>query len=147
MFNTTKGGDLTLCLSNSIDIELITNIIDSKRKFVFRTTKRRVLTLLLAKSNEFERISVNFDMQAYLDIYTSRIRRNEQIVFRTTNTGDLAPYLFNSIDIELIANIVVSKRRFVFRTTKRCVLTFLFAKSNELKRISTNIDKQAYFEI
>ena len=114
---------------------------------MFRTTKRRVLTLLFAKSNEFERISFNFDMQAYLEIYTSRVPINEQIVFRTTKTGDLALYLSNSIDNELITNIAVSKRRFVFRTTKRGVLTLLFAKSNEFERFATNIDKQAYFEI
>ena len=98
MFRTTKGSDLALYLSNSIDIELITNIIDSKRRFVFRTTKRRVLTLLFAESNEFERISFNFDMQAYLEIYTSRVRINEQIVFRSTKGDDLALYLSNSID-------------------------------------------------
>ena len=65
---TIKGGDLAHCLSNFIDIVRITNIVDSKRRFVFRTTKRRVLTLLFAKSNEFERVSTNFDKQAYFEI-------------------------------------------------------------------------------
>ena len=40
-------------------------------------------------------------MQAYLEIYTSRVRINEQIVFRSTKGDDLALYLSNSIDIEL----------------------------------------------
>ena len=102
---------------------------------MIRTTQRRVLTLLFAKSNEFERISFNFDMHSYLEIYTSRIRINEQIVFRTTGGGDLTLYLSNSIDNELITNNVDSKRRFVFRTTKRHVLTLLFAKSYEFERI------------
>ena len=114
---------------------------------MFRTTIRRVLTLLFAKSNEFERISFNFDMQAYLEIYTSRVPINEQIVFRTTKGGHLALYLSNSIENELITNIVISKPRFVFRTTNRDVLTLLIAKSNEFESFSTNIDKQAYFEI
>ena len=86
-------------------------------------------------------------MQAYLEFYTSRVCINEQIVFRSTKGDDLTLYLSHSIDIELITNIVVSKRRFVFRTTRRRVLTLLFGKSNEFERISTNIDKQAYFEI
>ena len=64
----TMGGDFAHCLLNSIDIELITNIADSERRFVFRTTKKRVLTLLFAKSNEFERISTNFDKHAYFEI-------------------------------------------------------------------------------
>ena len=108
MFRTTKVGYLALCLSNSIDIELITNIVDSKRRFVFRTTKRRVLTLLFAKSNEFESISFNFDMQAYLEIYTSRIRIYEQIVFRTTEGGDLTLYLnARCIDLEIRLHIEI----------------------------------------
>ena len=86
-------------------------------------------------------------MQAYLDIYTSRVRINEQIVFTSTKGDDVALYLSNSIDVELITNIVVSRRRFVFRTTKRRVLTLLFAKSNEFERISFNFDMQAYIEI
>ena len=86
-------------------------------------------------------------MQAYLEICTSRVRINEQIVFRTTKGGDLALYLSHSIDNELIKNIVVSKRKFVFITTKRRLLALLFAKSNEFECFSTNIDKQAYFEI
>ena len=143
----TKGGDLAHFLPNSIDNERITNNFDSKRRFVFRTTKRRVLTLPFAKSNEFERISFNFDMQAYVEIYTSRVPINEQIVFRITKGGDLTLYLSNSIDNELITNIVDSKRRFVFRTTERHVLTLLFAKPNEFERISFNFDMQAYFEI
>ena len=97
VFRTTKRRDLAHFLPNSIDIELITNIVVSKRGFVFRTTKTGVLTLLFAKYNEFERISFNFDMQAYLEIYTSRIRINEQIVFRSTEGDDLALYLSNSI--------------------------------------------------
>ena len=49
-------------------------------------------------------------MQAYLEIYTSRVRISEQIVFRTTKEGDLALCLSNSIDIEPITNIIDSKK-------------------------------------
>ena len=63
--------------------------------------KRRFLTLLFEKSDEFERFSFNFDMQAYLEICTSSVPINEQIVFRSTKGDDLALYLSNSIDIEL----------------------------------------------
>ena len=83
-------------------------------------------------------------MQAYLEIYTSRVRINEQIVFKSTKGSELALYLSNSIDVELITNIIDSKRRFVFRATKRRVLTFLFAKSNKFERISLNFYMQAY---
>jgi len=64
----TKGGNLAHLLYNYIDIELITNIFVSKLRFVNRTTKRSVLMLLFAKSNEFERNSINIDMQAYVEI-------------------------------------------------------------------------------
>ena len=86
-------------------------------------------------------------MQAYLEIYTSRVRINEQIVFRSTEGDNLALCLSNSIDNEQITNIVDSKRRFVFATTKIRLLTLLFAKSEELQRISFNFDMQAYIEI
>ena len=79
---------------------------------VLRTMKGRVLTLLFAHSIEFERISINIDMRAYLENYTSRVRINEHTVFKSTKGGDLTPRLYNSLDIERITNIFDSKRRY-----------------------------------